>query len=53
MWRLWRNPPSRQKLVVMLLALGLAFALVAIERGVGWPSWLRTERVPTPRLPHL
>ena len=53
MWRLWRNPPSRTKLIVMMVALGLAIGLVLVERYVGWPDALRTERVPRPRLPHL
>ncbi|HEY8610809.1 MAG TPA: hypothetical protein VIL69_05890 [Roseomonas sp.] len=53
MWRLWRNPPSRQKLIVMMVALGLALGLVLVERFAGWPDWMKTERVPRPRLPHL
>ncbi|MFH5924808.1 hypothetical protein [Roseomonas xinghualingensis] len=53
MWRLWRNPPSRRKLVVMLVALALAIGLVLVERYVGWPDWMRAERVPRPRLPSL
>jgi len=53
LWRLWRNPPSRTKLLVMLAALALAIGLVLVERYVGWPDWLRTERVPRARLPHL
>jgi len=53
LWRLWRNPPSRRKAIVMLVALGLALGLVLVERYVGWPDWLRAERVPRARLPHL
>ncbi len=37
----------------MMVALGLAIGLVLVERYVGWPDALRTERVPRPRLPHL
>lgn len=33
----------------MLVALGLALAVVAMERGLGWPDWLRAERVPVLR----
>ncbi|MBP0492039.1 hypothetical protein [Roseomonas indoligenes] len=53
MWRIWRNPPSRMKLIVMLAALALAIGLVLVERRVGWPDWMRVERTPRPRLPHL
>ena len=52
LWRLWRNPPSRQRLVIMLAALAIALGLVVVERTVGWPDWLRTERAPRVRLPH-
>jgi hypothetical protein len=52
MWRLWRNPPSRSKLVVMIVALALAIGLVLVERYIGWPDWMRAERMPRPRLPH-
>ena len=51
MWRLWRNPPSRTKLIIMLVAFALSFGLVIVERTVGWPDWLKTERVPRQRLP--
>ncbi|MCR0981554.1 hypothetical protein [Roseomonas populi] len=53
MWRVWRNPPSRTALLVMLGALALSIGLVLIERGLGWPDWLRADRVPRQRLPHL
>ncbi|WP_458096067.1 hypothetical protein [Roseomonas sp. WA12] len=53
MWRLWRNPPSRRKLIVMLVAFGLSFGLVIVERTVGWPDWLKTERAPRQRLPSI
>lgn len=47
--RLVRRPPSRGRALVMLVALGLALALVGIEHFWGWPDWLRTERVPLRR----
>jgi len=53
LWRLWRNPPSRTKLLVMLAALALAIGIVLVERYVGWPDLLRTERAPRVRVPHL
>jgi len=48
--RLVRRPPSRRVAVAMLVALGLAVGLVLVERLVGWPEALRTERVPLRRL---
>ena len=51
LWRLWRRPPSRGTLLVMMAALALSLGIVAVERLVGWPDWLRAERVPMPRLP--
>ena len=48
--QLVRRPPSRGKALVMLVALGLALALVAVERFIGWPEALRTERVPIHRM---
>ncbi|HWX50644.1 MAG TPA: hypothetical protein VNZ61_21565 [Roseomonas sp.] len=50
MGRLVRRPPSRRVAVAMLVALGASVALVLIERSVGWPEALRTERVPLHRL---
>lgn len=51
MLRFWRNPPSRPKLIMMLVAFALSFGLVIFERTVGWPDWLKTERAPRYRLP--
>ncbi|WP_338663661.1 hypothetical protein VQH23_00545 [Pararoseomonas sp. SCSIO 73927] len=53
MWRILRRPPSRTGLIVMLVALALAIGLVLVERYVGWPDWMRVDRPPRPRLPHL
>ncbi|MBI0536788.1 hypothetical protein D9599_14520 [Roseomonas sp. KE2513] len=52
LWRLWRRPPSRGALLVIMATLALSIGIVALERVVGWPSWLRVERVPMLRLPH-
>jgi hypothetical protein len=30
----------------MLVALRTSVALVLVERGIGWPDWLRSEPVP-------
>jgi hypothetical protein len=35
----------------MAVAFIVAISLVVIERTVGWPDWLRTERVPIRRIP--
>ncbi|WP_426956622.1 hypothetical protein [Muricoccus radiodurans] len=51
MARWWRNPPSRRALIAMGVALAVCILLVTVERTVGWPDWLRTERVPMRRLP--
>lgn len=53
LWRLWRRPRSLGMLPVMMAALALSLGIAAVERLVGWPSVLRVERVPMPRLPHL
>ena len=41
-----RHPPSRTHAIVMLVALRTSVALVLVERGIGWPDWLRSEPVP-------
>jgi len=51
LWRLWRHPPGRRKLLVMMAALALSLGIVAVERMGGWPGWMRAERVPVVRLP--
>ncbi|WP_424811081.1 hypothetical protein [Roseococcus sp. YIM B11640] len=48
-----RRRPSRQQLIIMLVVLGVGLLLVAIERGIGWPSALTTNNAPRPRVPHL
>ena len=48
--RLWWQPSPRNVLPVTMAARSPG--LVAAERLAGWPDWLRTERVPMPRLPH-
>ncbi|NMJ40525.1 hypothetical protein GWK16_04695 [Roseomonas sp. JC162] len=47
-----RRPPSRTHLLIMVVAIGAALALVAVERVVGWPDWARADRAsiaPMPR----
>jgi len=50
MWRLVHRPPSRRAAIAMLAALALSVGLVLVERYVGWPEALRTERVPLRRM---
>jgi hypothetical protein len=45
-----RNPPPRRTIVIILVVLGLALLLVAIERFVGWPDWATTDRAPIRRM---
>jgi hypothetical protein len=45
-----RNPPSRQWVRVAVATLALVAVVVAIEKLVGWPDWLRTEPVPIRRM---
>jgi hypothetical protein len=45
-----RHPPSRQYVRILIVVLVLAAALVAVERVVGWPDWLTTDRVPIRRM---
>ncbi|WP_368416036.1 hypothetical protein [Falsiroseomonas sp.] len=47
--RWFRNPPSRTHVIVILIALGASVALVLVERGIGWPDWLRSDPVPVLR----
>jgi hypothetical protein len=46
----YRNPPSRQWLYILGVVLVFSVALVAVERFVGWPDWLRSEPVPIRRM---
>lgn len=49
---LWvRNPPSRNQQIAIAVICGIGITFAAIEWLVGWPDWLRAERVPRgPRL---
>jgi hypothetical protein len=46
-----RNPPSRRWVQIAVVTLIFVVVIVLIEKFVGWPDWLRTERVPIRRLP--
>lgn len=48
MWA--RNPPSAQRVVLVLCVIGICLALYAIDRLFGWPEWLTPQRVPGGRI---
>ncbi len=49
--RLWRNPPPRRTLLVMLGALLLALAVAAVDRAGFWPAeWRLNPPVNRPGL---
>jgi hypothetical protein len=53
LWRMarWlRHPPSRNYIRILVVVLVLATVLVLVERFIGWPDWLTTERVPIRRM---
>ncbi|NKC32528.1 hypothetical protein [Falsiroseomonas selenitidurans] len=53
LWRLaqwWRHPPSPYFVRILVATLLVVLAVVLVERFIGWPEWLRTERVPIRRL---
>ncbi len=35
----FRQPPSRQQVILMAAALGFCLAIVLVERFIGWPAW--------------
>ncbi|UPY37261.1 hypothetical protein [Sediminicoccus sp. KRV36] len=45
----FRHPPSRQRVIIMALVLGLCVALVLVERFIGWPQWATLGNQP-PRI---
>lgn len=45
-----RNPPSRRFVAILLATLLAAAAIVLVEKVLGWPDWLTTERVPIRRI---
>jgi hypothetical protein len=44
-----RNPPSPQRVKLVLAVIGLCLVLFAIERGIGWPAWLQVNPAPRPK----
>ncbi len=46
----YRNPPSRRYLWIAGIAVAVSIAIVLLERGFGWPDWLRSEPVPIRRM---
>ncbi len=47
--RLLRHPPSKSRVVLILVVLGIVAALYGIEHIWGWPDWLQVNRVPRGR----
>lgn len=49
---LWvRHPPSRNQRIAIAVVCGIGLGFAAVEYLIGWPAWLRAERVPHgPRL---
>jgi hypothetical protein len=48
--RRWaEHPPPLSRVLLVLGVIALCLALVAVERGLGWPDWLTVTRVPGPR----
>ncbi|MBH0238742.1 hypothetical protein [Methylobrevis albus] len=45
-----RRPPSRRRIMMVVVIGALGLAIVGIERYVGWPDWARLE--PKPSIPH-
>ncbi|RMD47097.1 MAG: hypothetical protein D6832_06675 [Alphaproteobacteria bacterium] len=53
MWERWliraarwaHRPPSWQRVKLVLGIIAAVLALAAVERFIGWPDWLRAERV--------
>lgn len=45
----WRHPPSPARVRLILLVLAFSAAIVLVERYVGWPDWMTTERTPIRR----
>ncbi|MDA0924615.1 MAG: hypothetical protein O3A97_08460 [Proteobacteria bacterium] len=44
---LWvRNPPSRNQQIAIAVICGIGLSMAAVEYFLGWPAWLRAERVP-------
>lgn len=45
----FRNPPSRRRVILMAITIGLCVAVVLVERFTGWPDWA-TPGDPGPRI---
>jgi len=39
MSRLVRNPPSKERIILVAVVLGIAATLFIVERYIGWPEW--------------
>ncbi len=48
MWA--RNPPSKERVMLVLGVIAVCLALYGIERWFGWPDWLTSEMTPRGRI---
>lgn len=48
MWA--RNPPSANRVKLVIGVIVLCLLLLAVERFIGWPDWATPNRVPGGRL---
>ncbi len=45
-----RNPPSKERVMLVLAVIGICLTLYAVERWIGWPEWLTPNSVPGGRI---
>lgn len=44
-----RNPPSAKMVKLVLGIAAVLFTIYLVERYIGWPEWLQSERMRRPR----
>jgi hypothetical protein len=45
MRRLLQHPPSKQRVILVLVVLAFCVAIVGVEKLWGWPDWLTVNKV--------
>ena len=45
-----RNPPSQQRIKLVVAVIGICIVLVLLERIFGWPDWLTPNYTPRGRI---
>jgi hypothetical protein len=43
--RLLQHPPSKQRVMLVIVVLVVCAALVGVEKIWGWPAWLTVNKV--------